>query len=220
MFLHDYGKRKYLTDSELQNFISASASQILETDTFCTMLVLSGCRISEALALTTENIDFLDRLVIIHCLKKRRQGVYRTVPMPDDFLEKLRQLSAERDTVRARLWPWSRMTAFRRVKLVMDLAGVAGLQASPKGLRHAFGVKAIQSGVPLTLLQRWLGHADIRTTAIYTQVMGPEEREIADRMWEQIVPLARQQDVYSASANSLGLARRSQRVAGGQSVRR
>ncbi len=41
----------------------------------------------------------------------------------------------------------------------------------------------MRSGVPLDLVQRWLGHANIATTAIYTRVLGPEEREIAARMW-------------------------------------
>ncbi|WP_296583951.1 tyrosine-type recombinase/integrase [Xanthobacter sp.] len=57
------------------------------------------------------------------------------------------------------------------------------MSASPKGLRHAFGVHAVRSGVPLILVQKWLGHEDIATTAIYTNVLGPEEREIAERMW-------------------------------------
>src|SRR5690606_18501731 len=82
-----------------------------------------------------------------------------------------------------RLWPWSRMTGYRRICEVMDKAGIAGSYASPKGLRHGFGVRAIQANVPLTLVQKWLGHADIKTTAIYTCAMGPEEREIAARMW-------------------------------------
>ena len=65
----------------------------------------------------------------------------------------------------------------------MAVAEISGLHASPKGLRHGFGVQAVRSGVPLNLLQRWLGHADIATTAIYADVMGAEEREIAARMW-------------------------------------
>jgi len=66
----------------------------------------------------------------------------------------------------------------------MREAGIGpGLFASPKGLRHAFGLNAVRSGVPLTLTQRWLGHASIATTAIYLNVMGAEEREIASRMW-------------------------------------
>jgi site-specific recombinase XerD len=52
-----------------------------------------------------------------------------------------------------------------------------------KGLRHSFGLHAIRSGVPLNLVQRWLGHASMNTTAIYLQAIGDEEREIAARMW-------------------------------------
>jgi integrase len=33
----------------------------------------------------------------------------------------------------------------------------------PKGLRHGFGVNAFQSLVPPHLVQRWLGHASLRT---------------------------------------------------------
>jgi integrase/recombinase XerD len=53
----------------------------------------------------------------------------------------------------------------------------------PKGLRHGFGVNAIQCGVPLNLLARWMGHANMKTTAIYADATGPEERQIAARMW-------------------------------------
>lgn len=61
--------------------------------------------------------------------------------------------------------------------------GVKGPQATPKGLRHGFGVAAIQAGIPLNLLQRWLGHAQLTTTAICANAVGPEERNIAARMW-------------------------------------
>jgi site-specific recombinase XerD len=56
--------------------------------------------------------------------------------------------------------------------------------ASPRGLRHGYGVHAVHSGVPLPLIQRWLGHAYLNTTAIYTNLVGPEERAMAERMWK------------------------------------
>lgn len=65
----------------------------------------------------------------------------------------------------------------------MRTAGVGATAASPKGLRHGFGVHAVRSGIPLNLLHRWLDHADIATTAIYTDVIGTEEQEIATRIW-------------------------------------
>jgi site-specific recombinase XerD len=37
--------------------------------------------------------------------------------------------------------------------------------------------------VPLTLTQRWLGHARISTTAIYTELCGPEELAFASQFW-------------------------------------
>ena len=65
----------------------------------------------------------------------------------------------------------------------MAAAGITGKAAMPKGLRHGFGVKAFQSNVPPHLVQRWLGHASLKTTAIYGDVIGPEERAFAARMW-------------------------------------
>src|SRR6267142_914214 len=74
-------------------------------------------------------------------------------------------------------------TAWRHVKAVMQVSGIRGAQASPKGLRHGFGVAAVHAGVPLHLVQRWLGHAQLSTTAIYAEVVGQEEHDIAARMW-------------------------------------
>ena len=84
----------------------------------------------------------------------------------------------------AQLWRLSRCRAWQLVKGIMHEAGIAaGPHATPRGLRHSFGLHAIRSGVPLNLVQRWLGHASMTTTAIYLQAIGDEEREIAARMW-------------------------------------
>jgi integrase/recombinase XerD len=50
----------------------------------------------------------------------------------------------------------------------------------PKGLRHGFGVCAFQANVSTHLVQRWLGHASLRTTTIYADVIGRDERAFAD----------------------------------------
>ena len=150
---------------------------------FCWMLAVTGCRISEALSLTRMNIDFEAGHVIIQSLKKRGKRLFRAIPLPADYLQLLRRWFQAQPPGGERLWPWSRMTGYRRICEVMTAARISGSYATPKGLRHGFGVRAIQSNVPLTLVQKWLGHADIKTTAIYTSAMGPEEREIASRMW-------------------------------------
>ena len=82
------------------------------------------------------------------------------------------------------LWAWHRSHAWRLIKAVMREAGIPeGPHATPKGLRHGYGVAAITSGVPLNMLSKWMGHASLEVTAIYANALGAEERAIAERMW-------------------------------------
>ena len=177
------GQRKYLTKSEREAFLVAARNKSEAVRSFCWVIAATGCRISEALALTGRNIDFEAEQVVIECLKKRGKQVFRAIPLPAELLRNLKTLIETVQLSNDRLWPWSRMTGYRRIREVMEEAGVIGAQATPKGLRHGFGVCAIQSKVPLNMVQRWLGHADIKTTSIYTSAMGPEERQIASLMW-------------------------------------
>jgi len=41
----------------------------------------------------------------------------------------------------------------------------------------------VSAGIPLNLVQKWLGHAQLTTTAIYANAVGAEEKDIARRMW-------------------------------------
>lgn len=180
LFAHD-GRRKYLTPAERTAFIAAAhACTHAQVRALCLLLAYTGCRISEALALTPAAFDPHENFVVLRSLKKRGRIMLREVPLPEWLVASILAL-AEGDR---RLWPWSRGWAWVLVKQVMMQAGVMGLQASPKGLRHGFAIHAIRSGVPLNLVQRWLGHASIATTAIYADALGAEEREIAARMWE------------------------------------
>jgi integrase/recombinase XerD len=183
-----YG-RKYLTAAERRRFTRAVRTVELQVRLFCLTLMWSGGRLSETLAITPRAIDLDAGAVAIETLKRRARGVTRHVPLPRSLLHELDRVfglrAAQRDPARAarRLWPWSRTTAWRRVKEVMALAAIHGTAAMPKGLRHTFGVNAFHNDVPAHLVQRWLGHASLRTTAIYGEVMGREERSFANRMW-------------------------------------
>jgi integrase len=183
------GARKYLNAAERRRFTRALQRSPRDVRLFCLVLSWSGGRISEVLALTPASIDIESGVASIETLKRRKRGVVRQVPLPADILQdlnrvfRLRRQQRDPHLAGARLWTWSRTTGWRRVKEVMAAAGIAGLAAMPKGLRHSFGVSAFQSSVPPHLVQRWLGHASLRTTSIYGDVMGPEERAFAARMW-------------------------------------
>ncbi len=187
------GKRLYLTDSEKKKFLAAADDEDRLVRSFCYVLAHTGCRISEALQLVGERIDFAAGAIVFESLKKRKRGVYRAVPVPPAVLEMLamvhglkdkkKKAAARKEKSPPPLWDFGRTTAWKKVLAVMKAAGVKGPQATPKGLRHGFGVAAIQAGIPLNLLQRWLGHAQLTTTAINANAVGPEERNIAARMW-------------------------------------
>jgi integrase len=179
------GQRKYLTAGERTRFMEAAlASPRGELRTLCLTLAYSGCRISEALALTADRIEREAGFIAIRSLKKRKRTVViREVPVPAELFRALYEAHRFEDRG-ARLWPISRSGAWQLVKGIMrDAAVPEGAHMTPKGLRHTFGIHAIRSGVPLNLVQRWLGHASMTTTAIYLQAVGDEEREIAARMW-------------------------------------
>ena len=183
-----HGNRKYLTPAERERFINACYALPEEEQVFCLALAFSGCRISEALACTPGRVDKDMQALVIRSLKKRvDEPVYRAVPLPSWLLDRFARLSEGLDP-HQRLWPWGRTHGWKIIKRVMSAAGISGMHATPKGLRHGFGVAAVQSGVPLNLVQRWLGHAKLETTAIYTNAIGDEERAIAARLWGDLRP--------------------------------
>jgi integrase len=178
------GHRKYLTPQERQSFAKMAARGPRDTYAFCLILLHTGARISEALSLTCGHLDTDIGSVVLPTLKKRRSGVFRSVPVPGVVLREAKLMAQRnRNSDVDPLWRWSRTTAWKEVKAVMLAAQINGPHASPRGLRHGFGVAAVQAGVPLNLVRKWLGHASISTTAIYTDAVGAEERTIASRIW-------------------------------------
>src|SRR5581483_137850 len=182
------GHRKYLNHEERQRVLAVMTR--LKTDHALLALTLawSGARPSEVLALTPSSFQVTASLISMRTLKRRRAHV-REVPIPPQLM---RALADHFDLVRAqanpkractRLWPYCRVTAWRIIKTAMACARVGGVAATPRGLRHGFGVATLQAGVPINLVQRWLGHARLSTTAIYADVLGPEELSFAERFW-------------------------------------
>ena len=178
-----HGVRKYLTARERLAFVYAASRHEAAISTFCLTLAFTGGRISEVLALTGERIDAADEAIIFETLKQRKKQVFRAVPVPKNLMLLLALHSVGKS---GRLWPWGRTTAWKVVKRLMEEAGIAKGLCKPKALRHAFAVEAGQKSIPLNVVQRWLGHARIETTAIYASAIGDEERNLARRAWSSL----------------------------------
>ena len=65
----------------------------------------------------------------------------------------------------------------------MRQSQISGVHATTKGLRHGFGVRSAMVQIPPHLIQQWMGHADLSTTAIYLSVQDDEERELIEKTW-------------------------------------
>ena len=187
--LVDERGRKYLTAGERARFLAAvRLHRKPAVQTLARTLAMTGCRVSEALAIRACDVDLEANEVRIATLK-RRTDHWRAVPLPEDLVHaldlvhRLRNTQASPRGAKRPLWDITRQTANRQVVSIMRTAGIEGPQACPRGLRHSYGVAAVTAGVPLPTVAAVLGHASITTTAIYTTAIGAEARELVSRVW-------------------------------------
>ena len=173
------GRRKYLSAAEFRRFLAVADDDEPLPRVLCYVIAYTGCRLSEALALSPHQLDVEGQSLTFSTLKRRRV-TYRSLPVPGVVVDMLRQLQLTKD---GRYWMVHRSTAWRWIKSVMQRAGVIGPMACPKGLRHGFGIRAVTKNIPLPLIARWMGHSQISTTAIYLHAVNDEERQLAARMW-------------------------------------
>ncbi len=193
------GERLYLTAEERRRFLDASALESPSERMFCHVLHYTGCRPSEALAISPRHVMVEDAAIVIRSLKKHKtdphgrlkQAQYRSVPVPPFLIEHLDLVFGLRAQLRREmnadsvLWPMSRPTAYRLVKRVMYRAGIVGVQATGKGLRHGFGVAMVTANppVPLHVISQLMGHSDSKTTEIYLQVLSEERHSLVMNAW-------------------------------------
>ena len=179
------GQRKYLNVREREYFlrgVPACFDDPLDR-AFCFMLFLTGCRISEALELTANRVDYSEGTVTLRTLKTRGDRDYRVIPVPRWFMDMLSEILIDRHDFEGRIWTFSRMTGYRRIYKVMEHVGIRRPRSSPKALRHGFAVACVSNGVLLPRLMRWMGHSSLETTEIYLGLTGEEDRKEMEKVW-------------------------------------
>lgn len=136
----------------------------------------SGLRISELLDLRVKQINF-ERGIIRVIGKGNKE---RIVPIGDYALEYLlkyigdgRQKNPGRNSDYLFLnrygKPVSRIYFFLQVKKYAQEAGIK-TEISPHTLRHCFATHMLENGAELRAVQEMLGHSNIATTQIYTNI--------------------------------------------------
>lgn len=181
-------KQRMLTENERGNYLNEA---IEKYQAVIAVMLLAGLRISEALGLQWGDIDW--EAHELHVARqvdpiKRRTGVVtftdtkteqavRSVPMSDELEQILRRhMKAVRVPFgKARLFELSHnaiqqyvVAHARRQGLVRE--GEAE-KLTPHTLRHNYGSDLLHRGVPLTIVSKYMGHANVKITAeVYSHV--------------------------------------------------
>jgi integrase/recombinase XerD len=136
--------------------------------------LLYGCglRVSEAANLKVEDVCMHERVIHIRCAKGKKE---RIVPLPAKTAQKLEFFLRVRDDKNPYLIPSARggkITTQTAYKIVRNAARKAGIRKNvhPHTLRHSFATHLLENGHDIRVIQRLLGHADIKTTQVYTHV--------------------------------------------------
>jgi integrase/recombinase XerD len=141
------------------------------------LMYASGLRVSELTGLPLAAVGLVQGVVRVH----GKGGRERLVPMGEEariWLE--RYLAQARPRLAGgnghpavflsrRGLPLSRQAFWLSVRRYGRLAGL-GEDLHPHSLRHAFATHLLNHGADLRAVQQLLGHRDISTTQIYTQV--------------------------------------------------
>jgi integrase len=135
------------------------------------VLGATGRRLGEVLPLATRDIDFQNRTITWHILKKRRADYYVTLPMSQRLEEVLRRYIVL-NGVGDKLFPVSRRQAGYDIKKALEEVGLYGWR--PHDLRHAFILEALLNTRSIELVRRWTQHSSYKLLLEYAKIVGME----------------------------------------------
>ena len=146
----------------------------------------TGARISEAVGLDVDDLDTVDRTVLL----RGKGGKERIVPVGSyaveavaDYLTRARPglVAAGKGTpalfLNARGGRLSRQSAWSVLVKAAERAGVT-TDVSPHTMRHSFATHLLDGGADVRVVQELLGHASVTTTQVYTLVTVENLREV------------------------------------------
>ncbi|MFZ0043299.1 MAG: tyrosine-type recombinase/integrase [Solirubrobacteraceae bacterium] len=154
----------------------------------------AGLRISEALALTESDLNASRGAILV---RRGKGGKRREVGMDRWAWEQLNPWLQLRPTLPVgalfcvlrgptRGRPWAPAGVRSQLHHAAARAGVRR-RFPPHQLRHAHAVEMSREGVPLLVIQRQLGHADLAITSVYLR--GIDNTEIVHAVHERPAPM-------------------------------
>jgi len=141
------------------------------------LLYSTGMRVGELAKLKVEDIDFQERFIHIP-VENTKTNTARTVIVPKEVLS---DMSAYLKIARIRSGRLFNLTVRRIQQLMKRYAQRVNLEASPHTLRHTHVVHALLNRIPITAVQKQVGHKRLATTQIYSNLAPEQVREAYEK---------------------------------------
>ena len=173
-------RRRYLTEGELDRLIKAARKgRYGQRDaTLILLMARHGLRVTEAVDLHWDQVDFSKGHLHV---KRLKGGINSVHPIQGDELRALRELKRGQEPKSAFVFTSERggpMTRSNVSKMIEAAGERAGLpHCHPHALRHTCGHLLADAGHDTRRLQLWLGHADIKHTARYSELSAKPFRD-------------------------------------------
>ena len=170
----DTRAREYLTLAEvkkLRDGAHASGRNGSRDSLLVLILFRHALRVAEIVSLTWDEVHFEDGTMLVRRVKNGREGVHF---MEGDEIRQIKQLRRESTPSRfifcsERGGPLSSRSVHHIVQKAGEAAGLP-FPVHPHMLRHAKGFQLAQKGADTRAIQGYLGHRDIKSTVIYTEL--------------------------------------------------
>ena len=141
------------------------------------ILYATGMRVGELSKLRIEDIDFEERFIWIPW-EHTKTKTARTVHIPR---ESLNDIKAYLKVTRRKKGLLFGLTKRRLQQLVKKYSDISGVKCSAHTLRHSHVVHALLDKVPITAVQKQVGHKLLTTTQIYSDLAPEQVREAYER---------------------------------------
>lgn len=144
------------------------------------LLRFTGARIGEILCVDDlEDIDFKHneiRIVASECSSENKRE--RVIPVPPEVISNIFIYRIRFPAMRGKVFTLDQGNFRRKFYKRAKEADIPRELSHPHILRHTRAVEMLRAGVPLTTVQRLLGHTLSSTTAVYLQHSDVEVEEI------------------------------------------
>jgi integrase/recombinase XerD len=166
---------KVLSVGEISRLLNSDALS-LQDKTIVELLYACGLRVSELTSLLVKSIDLGGGFLRVFGKGNKE----RLIPLGDVSIMVVRKYLMETglqgdDPLFPNLegagplfkTPLNRRDIWQRVR---NMRHIIGREVSPHTFRHSFATHLLENGADLRVVQELLGHSDISTTQIYTQI--------------------------------------------------